>query len=314
MGADEVPEGSQPALEQDVAGIPVGDGRVLGPARDDAGEVAEPPDARMDAVLRERHDLDARRLEPRSLAGMQAVRDRRDRLAIARAAEGRRGTGGGTGRSGSGRRRSGCGGPLRVAGRSSARLGATLVPRPEPAERGPPDSVAAGARRRAPRDSRSRSRPGGGRRSSTGIRTSRAPSGTSAPPAARGGRGRRPSRHAGDNPSSASPRHLAGAVGRHRGEAGPRRRASTSRATHPGARTTSSSRHITQGEVPSRFPSFRARAIVSQRLGSSGRGVPTTRCTRSSTPRWASMPRHTSSRGGDRSRLREDDRSTYQRK
>ena len=55
----------------------------------EAREVADPLDRRAKAVVPARHDLDAGRLEPGPLAGMQAVGDRRDRLAIARGAEGR---------------------------------------------------------------------------------------------------------------------------------------------------------------------------------------------------------------------------------
>ena len=127
------------------------------------------------------------------------------------------------------------------------------------------------ARRGPPAGIRCRSRRVGGRRSSNGTRTCRAPSGTAASRADRGGRGPRPSRRARDNPSPASPRpsrrrcRPPGPRSR-AGPAGPRPAGRRS----PGARTTSSSRHITQGAVPSRFPSFRARAIVSQRLGSLG--------------------------------------------
>ena len=62
---------------------------------------------------------------------------------------------------------------------------------------------------------------------------------------------------------------------------------SSSRATHSGPRTTSSSRNMTHGAVPRRFPSLRARAIVAQRLGSSGRRGPATRCDPTRTPCWA---------------------------
>src|SRR5262249_7865454 len=60
-----------------------GDGRLLGPAPDDTGEVADPPQRRSAAGVAARHDLDARGLESGAFAGMQAVGDRRDRLAIA---------------------------------------------------------------------------------------------------------------------------------------------------------------------------------------------------------------------------------------
>ena len=55
--------------------------------------------------------------------------------------------------------------------------------------------------------------------------------------------------------------------------------------THSGAKTTSSSTNISQGVVPRDFPSFRARAIASQRQRSSGAADPTTRCTINRTPR-----------------------------
>ena len=257
-----------------------------------------------------RHDLDTGRLEPGPLAGMQAVGDRRDRLAIARGPEAREELaaepvvvipveGGQDPRGVLGHRRPGnfrvvvVGNEIGISLEAGARwVGRTGRVRAVP---GP-------GRRRG---TRSRGRRGAGRGSSRGTRTGRAPSGTSGPPVDRVGRASRPSRHAGGNPSSASPppsrRRCRPRSRRSRGDSAGR---STSRAMHPGPSKTSSSRHITQGAVPIVLPWFRARTIVAHRLGSSALGVPTTRCTRSRTPSWASMPRRTSSRGGDRSRLR----------
>ena len=155
-----------------------------------------------------------------------------------------------------------------------------------------------------PSGNRFRSPLDAGRHSSTGTRTSRVSTGMSTPPAVRGGKASHPFRRGVGHPSV--PPRSCRRRSRPPAAAKPGRPSSpaTRRATHPAPSTTSSSRNMAHGARPRRFPSLRARLIVAQRLGSSGRRGPVTRCTRTCTPSWASTDCRTSSRGGEKSRLR----------
>ncbi len=277
MRPDQFPKRAQTSLKKHITGIPVSDGSLLGPLRDDRLKVVQPAQRRGNAIIGNRRDFNPRRLQQATLAGKETVRDSRKRFAIARGAECRdelapepaemvsieRGQNPTTNRGG-----------CPKGGRARA-VACSGLPR---FCEGGSCSRRACARPAHPGGIRSRNLGDAGPRSSIGIRTWRVPSETSRPRAVRVGKVWRPFPRAEGNPSFPAP-------GSSQPRSRPRARrslagdviASTSRAIHPGPRITSSSRHITHGAVPRYLARLRARAIVSQRLGSSARGGPASR-------------------------------------